>query len=76
MKFLIPKTIKELSLREFYNYLTNTIKMCQTCLDIDDEHLQDTIKNDPSKCLRDDITVEKYLECYGDDSAGLWSVEN
>jgi hypothetical protein len=64
------KQIKELSLREFYNYLTNTIKMCQTCLDID----QDTIKNDPSKCLRDDITVEKYLECYGDDDAELPAV--
>ena len=69
------KQIKDLSLREFYNYLTDTIKMCQT-LDIDDKRLRDDINANPAKCLRDDITIEKYLECYGDDDAELPAVEN
>jgi hypothetical protein len=65
------KQIKDLSVREFYNFLTCQIKAAQSLLPyIDDERLQDTIKNDPVSWLRDDITVKQFLECFGDDDVG------
>ena len=65
------KQIKELSVREFYNFLTCQIEMAQSAR----SRLNVPLASDPAECLRNDISIADYLRYYGDDSAVHLSVE-